>query len=445
MMQWQQLLIRQRLGKNNPIDSESVRTCFQRDYDRLVFSSPFRRLKDKTQVYSLPENDYLRTRLIHSIEVSCVGRSLGTIVGNEIIQRHNLKDYNPSDFGDIVSAASLAHDIGNPPFGHSGEDAIQSGFKNWFATIQISLNETQETDFNLFEGNAQGFRIISNLEMQPREGGMQLTCPTIAAFAKYPRESYIPEDILNSYQGKSIAKYNFFQAEKELFTEVAQTVGLIRRNHQVAWWARHPLAFLMEAADDICYLIVDIEDGCRMRYIPFADAKQLLNAIAQRSESDIKAQTNTEEEQIKYLRARAISKLVKDVADIFLLKEPEMLRGEFDTELLALSQYASVLEDIRCETKIKVINHPDVVSTRIAGHELLVYLFREFADAVLSKGDKAEFLKQMIPQQYLFGDRGSIAERADSYSKILQVTDFISGMTDSYATNLFKKLKGISL
>ena len=439
MMLWQQLLTRKRLGKNYLIDSESLRTCFQRDYDRLVFSSPFRRLKDKTQVYSLPQNDYLRTRLIHSIEVSCVGRSLATIVGNEIIQRHNLKDYNPSDFGDIVSAASLAHDIGNPPFGHSGEDAIQSGFKNWYANSQISLNKTQETDFNLFEGNAQGFRIISNLEMQPRRGGMQLTCPTLAALAKYPKESYIPEDILNGYQGKSIAKYNFFQAEKELFTEVAQTVGLIRRNHQVAWWARHPLAFLMEAADDICYLIVDIEDGFRMRYIPFANAKQLLNAIAQRSESDIKLQTNTEEEQIKYLRARAISKLVIDVADIFLLKEPEMLTGEFDIELLALSQYASILEEIRSETKNKVIRNSEVISARIAGHEVLVHLFNEFANAVLSKGDKAEILREIIPKQYLFGNG------EDSYDKILQVTDFISGMTDSYATNLFKKLKGISL
>ncbi|MEM7712226.1 MAG: deoxyguanosinetriphosphate triphosphohydrolase [Cyanobacteria bacterium P01_A01_bin.68] len=438
-MQWQRLLTRQRLGKNSPIDSESVRTCFQRDYDRLVFSSPFRRLKDKTQVYSLSENDYLRTRLIHSIEVSCVGRSLGTIVGTEIIKRHNLKDYNPSDFGDIVSAASLAHDIGNPPFGHAGEDAIQSGFKHWYATLQMSLNETQESDFNLFEGNAQGFRIISNLEMQPRTGGMQLTCATLAAFAKYPKESYIPEHILNSYQGKSIAKYNFFQAEKELFTEVAQTVGLIRRHHQVAWWARHPLAFLMEAADDICYLIVDVEDGFRMRYISFESAKQLLNAIAQRSESDIEAQTNTDEEQIKYLRARAISKLVKDIAEIFLLKEPEMLTGEFDTELLALSQYADILENIRSETRNKVINNPEVVSTRIAGHEVLVHLFNEFANAVLSKGDKAEILKQIIPQQYLF------SESENLYDKILQVTDFISGMTDSYAKNLFKKLKGISL
>ena len=439
MMQWQQLLTRQRLGKNSPVDSESLRTCFQRDYDRLVFSSPFRRLKDKTQVYSLPENDYLRTRLIHSIEVSCVGRSLGTIVGNEVIKRHNLKDYNPSDFGDIVSAASLAHDIGNPPFGHSGEEAIQSGFKDWYAKIQVSLSEIQETDFNLFEGNAQGFRIISNLEMQPRKGGMQLTCPTLAAFAKYPKESHIPEHILNGYQGKSIAKYNFFQAEKELFAEVAQTVGLIRRSDKVSWWARHPLAFLMEAADDICYLIVDVEDGYRMRYIPFTNAKNLLNTIAERSESDIKAQANTEEEEIKYLRARAISKLVKDVADIFLLKEPEMLTGEFDTELLAVSKYASVLEDIRSETLNKVINHPDVIGTRIAGHEILGNLFAEFADAVLSKGSKAKFLKQMIPQQYLF------SENQDFYDKILQVTDYISGMTDSYATNLFKKLKGISL
>ena len=438
-MQWSQLLIRQRLGKDKPIDSESARTCFQRDYDRLVFSSPFRRLKDKTQVYSLSENDYLRTRLIHSIEVSCVGRSLGTIVGNEIIKRHNLKDYSPSDFGDIVSAASLAHDIGNPPFGHAGEFAIQNGFKNWYTTAQIYLNKIQETDFNLFEGNAQGFRIISNLEMQPRRGGMQLSCPTLAAFAKYPKESYIPEDVLNGYQGKSITKYNFFQAEKELFSEVAQTVGLIRRSPKAAWWARHPLAFLMEAADDICYLIVDIEDGFRMRYISFADAKKLLNAIAQRSETDIKSQSNTEEEEIKYLRARAINELVKDVANIFLLKEPEMLTGEFDIELLALSQYASILNDMRCETRNKVIQHSDIISTRIAGHEILVHLFNEFANAVLSTGDKAEFLKQIIPQQYL------LSGSEDSYHKILQVTDFISGMTDSYATNLFKKMKGISL
>lgn len=439
MMEWQQLLTRQRLSQNSPIDSESLRTCFQRDYDRLVFSSPFRRLKDKTQVYSLPKNDYLRTRLIHSIEVSCVGRSLGTIVGNEIIKRHNLKNYNPSDFGDIVSAASLAHDIGNPPFGHAGEDAIQSGFKEWYVNIQKCLSDIQETDLNLFEGNAQGFRIVSNLEMQPRKGGMQLTCPTLATFAKYPKESYIPENILNGYQGKSISKYNFFQSEKELFAEVAQTVGLIRRHDEVAWWARHPLAFLMEAADDICYLIVDIEDGFRMRYIDEASAKQLLNAIAQRSEIDIKAQGNTSEEQIKYLRARAIAELVKDAANIFLSKEPEILTGEFDRELLSLSKYASVLEDIRSETENKVINHPDVISTRIAGYEVLGHLFAEFADAVLSRGDKAQFFKQMIPKQYLFN------ESQDCYHKILQVTDFISGMTDSYATTMFKKLKGISL
>jgi len=439
MMQWQQLLTRQRLGTNSPVDSESARTCFQRDYDRLVFSSPFRCLKDKTQVYSLPENDYLRTRLIHSIEVSCVGRSLGTIVGNEIIKRHNLQNYIPSDFGDIVSAASLAHDIGNPPFGHAGEDAIQSGFSAWYSNIQNCLSNIQETDFNLFEGNAQGFRIVSNLEMQPRRGGMQLSCPTLAAFAKYPKESYIPENILNGYQGKSIAKYNFFQSEKELFTEVAQTVGLIRRHEDVAWWARHPLAFLMEAADDICYTIVDVEDGFRMKYIPFTNAKQLLNDIAQRSESDIHRQANTCEEQIKYLRARAISELVKEIADIFLLKEPEILTGKFDIELLSISKYASVLEDMRSETENKVIKHPDIVSTRIAGYEILGNLFAEFANAVLSIGDKAEFFKQIIPQQYLK------RESEDCYHKILQVTDFISGMTDSYATNMFKKLKGISL
>ncbi|MDZ8188423.1 MAG: dNTP triphosphohydrolase [Nostoc sp. ChiSLP02] len=225
------------------------RTHFLRDYNRLVFSSPFRRLKDKTQVFSLSTNDYIRTRLIHSLEVSCVSRSLGRIVGNEIVKRHKLDEYgfSASDFGEIVSAACLAHDIGNPLFGHSGEDAIRTAFQSWHATVQQTeenfFDKSQKTDFDLFEGNAQGFRILTKLEMPPQKGGMQLTCPTLAAFTKYPRESLIPESIFNGYKGRrSIKKYGFFQAEKDLFTEVAETVGLIRRHEQVAWWARHPLA-----------------------------------------------------------------------------------------------------------------------------------------------------------------------------------------------------------
>lgn len=190
-----------------------------------------------------------------------------------------------SDFGDIVSAACLAHDIGNPPFGHSGEDSIRQGFASWYSGAStLNLNTQQKSDFDLFEGNAQGFRILTNIEMHHRHGGMQLTCPTLAAFTKYPRESFIPVNILNDYTGLRAKKYGFFQAEKELFNEVAQILGLIRRPlnsyNSAYWWARHPLAFLVEAADDICYSIIDVEDGYRMGYISYEETRALLSDIA---------------------------------------------------------------------------------------------------------------------------------------------------------------------
>lgn len=212
-MQWEKLLTRKRLGKNKSEEKTSqTRTCFQQDYDRLVFSSPFRRLKDKTQVFPLSKHDYVRTRLIHSLEVSCVGRSLGSLVGKQIIKRHeqslvtkieeDIEPFDASDFGDIVSAACLAHDLGNPPFGHAGEGAIAKAFDSWDNKDQTNLTDVQRRDFSKFEGNAQGFRLLTRLAMYPKPGGMQLTCPTLAAFTKYPRESYIPKDKLDKHKGK---------------------------------------------------------------------------------------------------------------------------------------------------------------------------------------------------------------------------------------------------
>ena len=439
MMQWNKLLTKQRLGKPSPEKAEDARTSFQRDYDRLVFSSPFRRLKDKTQVFSLAKNDYIRTRLIHSLEVSCVGRSLGTIVGYEIKERHKLDEFTASDFGDIVAASCLAHDIGNPPFGHAGEDAIRTGFQSWYETAKetLALTDSEKADFDFFEGNAQGFRILTRLEMQARPGGMQLTCPTLATFTKYPRESLISENILNGYTEKSVKKHGFFQTEKDLFARGADTVGLIRRSPDVAWWARHPLAFLVEAADDISYHIVDLEDGYRMGYIPFNQAKQLLNEIADQSHPEKYA--NTEEEQIKFLRAVAINKLVQEVAKIFLDHEEELLAGTFDSDLVSESRYIEILKEINIETRKKVFKHPEVVGIQVAGYEVLGHLFAEFVNATLYSSKKGELLKQMLPKQYCPTDNES------SYSKILKITDYISGMTDSYATTLFQELKGISL
>ncbi|MEH2232367.1 MAG: deoxyguanosinetriphosphate triphosphohydrolase [Nostoc sp.] len=443
MMDWKKLLTPKRLGKTEAENLQFDRTPFQRDYDRLVFSSAFRRLKDKTQVFSLSTNDYIRTRLIHSLEVSCVGRSLGRIVGEAIVKKYdfNQDGLRASDFGDIVSAACLAHDIGNPPFGHSGEDAIRTGFESWYNTVnhvgEELLSKSQKADFDSFEGNAQGFRILTKLEMHPQKGGMQLTCPTLAAFTKYPRESLLSESTLNDgCSDKSIKKHGFFQAEKYLFAEVAETVGLIRRHDNAAWWSRHPLAFLVEAADDICYSIVDVEDAHRMKYICFEKTEYLLNKIAN---IDINKHDESKEEKVKRLRAKAIHNLIEQATEIFFEHEQEILSGKFDKDLLSLIRYANHLDVIKKATESDVFQHRDVVSIQIAGYEVLGKLFSEFVNAILHDSKKAKLICNMLPQEY----RPNPDE--DTYNKILKITDYISGMTDSYATSLFQQVSGISL
>ena len=438
-MDWEQLLTPKRLGKVEPEPPEYARTCFQRDYDRLAFSSAFRRLKDKTQVFSLAKHDYVRTRLIHSIEVSCVGRSLGTIVGEEVVQRHKLSsDLRPSSFSDIVFAACIAHDIGNPPFGHSGEDAIRAAFQRWDKQQEEveSLSLEQKSDLDKFEGNAQGFRILTRLGMQPQRGGMQLTCPTLAAFMKYPRAAHIPEKTLLPFAGKSTRKYGFFQAEKELFAEVAGVVGLIRRDSQYAWWVRHPLTFLVEAADDICYSIVDLEDGHRMGLIPFIEAEELLNAIAGISSEN---RNYSKSERIKHLRASAINKLVLEAAETFLEEEDKILSGSFDQALLSKSRYTDILKKIEDVTQRKIFDNPEVVSVQAAGYEVLGSLFENFIDAALTSSKRGILFLKLLPEEY----RPSAEDGC--YEKILKITDYLSGMTDSYAASLFQDLRGISL
>jgi dGTPase len=440
-MEWIRLLTPKRLGKNRVEDPQFERTPFLKDYDRLVYSSAFRRLKDKTQVFPLAKDHDIRTRLIHSLEVSCVGRSLGRIVGEQVIGRHHLADFNAADFGDILSAACLAHDIGNPPFGHSGEDALQAGFQDWYSQFcpregQRYLTDLEKADFDRFEGNAQGFRILTRLEMTHRYGGMQLTCPTLAAFAKYPRESYLSCAVLQGNSGISTAKYGFFQAERDLFTEVAETVGLIRRHNDAAWWCRHPLAFLVEAADDICYSIVDLEDGFRMGYVPFDVVAELLNAIAQ---IELFEYPSNREETIKRLRAKAINQLVRETAQIFLDLESDLLLGKFDRSLLALSSHDLILKEIEGTTRSSVFEHPNVVGLKLAGYEVLGSLFNELVDAAFGVSKKGQLLLYMLPVEY----RPQVED--NSYTKILKVTDYLSGLTDFQATKLFQKLRGISL
>ncbi|MCU7946609.1 MAG: dNTP triphosphohydrolase, partial [Candidatus Thiodiazotropha sp. (ex Cardiolucina cf. quadrata)] len=277
-MNWSQLLSRKRLGTSDHSTSSATRTDFQRDLDRIVFSSAFRRMQDKTQIFPLSKIDYVRTRLTHSLESSSVGRSLGTLVGEQIISRHGLTENEASDFGDICAAACLAHDIGNPPFGHSGEDAI----RHWAETANYGqqrvavLQGSQREDFLNFEGNSQGFRVVTRLQNRDNPGGLQLTCATLAAFTKYPRESCIGK---GRFDGVSANKPGFTAQDQNNFTEVAETVGLVRRDPVLAIWHRHPLAFLVEAADDICYRVIDIEDGFRLGHLSFQEAMELFNAV----------------------------------------------------------------------------------------------------------------------------------------------------------------------
>lgn len=439
MMDWQRLLTHKRLGKPHPEASRFERTSFLKDYDRLVYCTPFRRLKDKTQVFPLSKNTDVRTRLIHSLEVSCVGRSLGRMVGEQIVQRHQLKQFDAADFGDILSAACLAHDIGNPPFGHAGEDAIQTAFQHWYRQENQAgslINPFEKSDLDRFEGNAQGFRILTRLGMPQRHGGLQLTCTTLAAFTKYPRESLIRQPTLNHYPGRSLQKYGFFQAEKELFTEVAETVGLIHRFPDVAWWCRHPLAFLVEAADDICYSIVDLEDGFHMGYLPFEQVQDLLKAIAKIELTDA---GNSQAETIKRLRAKAINQLVLEIAQLFLDLESQLLAGTFDQSLLIHSCHAQTLRAIETLTSDLVFHHPHVVRVKIAGYEVLGGLLKEFLTAIFEPSKKGRLLNYMVPEEF------KIQTEDSNYQKILKVTDYIAGMTDSQAALLFQQLHGIAL
>jgi dGTPase len=436
-MNWQQLIDPTRLGKSTSPDG-GERTPFQRDYDRILFSSPFRRLKNKTQIFSLPNNDYVRTRLIHSLEVASVGRSLGRAIGYEVVKKNNLS-CSEADFGDIVSAACLAHDIGNPPFGHTGESAIGLSFDNWDrnqspekTNILEILNSSQKADFRHFEGNAQGFRIVTKLEMKRDRGGMQLTYPTLAAFTKYPRESLIPNEVLGGYKGKSAKKFGFFQDEKDLFKQVADTLGLIRRDDRYYWWARHPLSFLVEAADDI-------EDSYRMKCMSFEKASKFLNTIARVPKKDLIDEN--ENEQIKYLRAKAISALIKDTVNVFLEHEDEILDGKFDDSLISRGKYHQIIDDeIMSYMSANIYCHPTVLGIQVAGFEVLDKLFSCFLNASIdTKNAKNRIIFNMLPDEFRSSDRDSL------YSKVLKITDYISGMTDSYATSIFQTISGISM
>lgn len=447
LMDWRHLLTRTRLGLAGQQSSSEARTDFQRDFDRIVFSSAFRRLQDKTQVFPLSQSDYIRTRLTHSLEASSVGRTLGTKVGDSIIRRHGLPGVVAQDFGAIVAAACLAHDLGNPPFGHSGEDAIRL----WFATSDVGqevcsqLPPAQQHDFLRFEGNAQGFRLITRLQSPDNPGGLQLTCATLGAFTKYPRASWLPSLEL---PGVAYRKFGFFQNDANLFTEVAQQLRL--KSVVPGAWRRHPLAYLVEAADDICFRIIDIEDAFRLHQLSYEEVRDLLLPLLGGEDvSQRLARVSRPEEKIEYLRAKAISAIIDQVHPCFMDYEKAILQGKFTAELLDIIPAADGMKNLKTKAEQEVYVSQPVVEIGAAGFEVLAGLLQAFittANDIAAHGAKASpksrMLIYLIPEQYV-GPRRE--PHANLYQRILGITDFISSMTDSYAVTLFKKMTGISL
>lgn len=395
-MIWENLLSLNKYGDTTTrprLKEDETRLSFDMDYDRVVFSSAFRSLQDKTQVIPLSKTGFVHTRLTHSIEVSVVGRSLGRSVGKHLLAKYpHLRElgYQTNDFGAIVAAAAVAHDIGNPPFGHSGEKAIGEFFQyKKGAELKSLFTAKQYADLCNFEGNANGFRILNETRMGV-EGGLRLTYATLGAFTKYPKES-LPVQPTNNVEDK---KYGFFQEDKAFFKEVAERLGLkSNSNNDDLRYARHPLAFLVEAADDICYTIIDFEDGINLGLIPEPLALEYMEGIIQgRINRNKYEQLQTKEERIAYLRAVAIGTLIQEATDIFLANEAAILQGDFHQSLLKLSQYKAQIDKIISYSVQHIYQSDEVVEKEVQGYVILQHLLDIFFTAIINEEKRKSYL-----------------------------------------------------
>jgi len=438
-MSWEKLLSNNRLGKKNDLDDELGRTQFHKDYDRIVFSGAFRRLSKKTQVHPLASNDHLHNRLSHSLEVACVGRSLGMIVGEKLKEQFPC-NISPSDIGVVVQSACLAHDIGNPPFGHAGEFAIRDWFQNPNNQKYLEkLNIKEQTDLKTFEGNAQGLRILTQIECHFLKGGLRLTYATIGSYVKYPWSS-----LCDLGQGKG--KFGYFQSEHSIFEEIANTIGLIKTGDYS--WCRHPLANLMEAADDICYALLDLEDGVELGLISFEEVeKLLLNKICNNDKPD-----NYDDipkifcrRKMAVLRGKAMGYLVNSVAQAFINNVDKILYGQVDKDLFSycdkdISEGIKTAKDL---AKDKIFNDRRKNKLEIAAYSTLGILLQAFCGAVYEvKNDEKPSFKSIRLIDLL--GYNAPDKKNTLYESYMRVIDYIAGMTDNYATYMAQQISGVS-
>ncbi len=448
-MGWEQLLSLRRYGdtrKRERKDQDETRLGFEVDYDRIIFSSPFRSLQDKTQVIPLPisvgsKKNFVHTRLTHSLEVSVVGRSLGRVAGKYVLSKYpelNDMGYQVNDFGAIVAAASLAHDIGNPPFGHSGEKAIGNFFKNGKGSVyedQLSPEEFQ--DLVDFEGNANGFKLLTESKAGV-PGGLRLSYATLGAFMKYPKAS------LPKKPSKHIAdkKFGFFQSDDVFFSEVVNELGLMKNpNNPGVGFFRHPLTYLVEAADDICYTIIDFEDGINLGLISEAYALEyLINLVRDTINTKKYNEMSSTSDRLSYLRALAISTLISDAISVFENNEEDILTGRFDSALLDKGRFKAQMDDIIKLSVEKIYQSSEVLDKEIAGYRIIQDLLEVYTSSLINGKNGAnsnydDLLIKSLPENY-GNTEGSV------YKILLDTCCFVASLSDSAAVHLHSKIMG---
>ncbi|MBO6077419.1 MAG: dNTP triphosphohydrolase [Bacteroidaceae bacterium] len=442
-MDWERLISAKRLGMEG-IETlhKDDRSAFLRDYDRLIFSAPFRRLQNKTQVFPLPGSVFVHNRLTHSLEVACVGRSLGNNVSRGIIQQHpELAHTNITEIGNIVSAACLAHDMGNPPFGHSGEKAISAYFtegKGQCLKEQFTHAPAQWTDIINFEGNANAFRLLAHQFIGRRKGGFAMTYSTLASIVKYPYSSYLAN-------GKH--KFGFFDSEAPIFAQIADELGIICLSEpgKPLKYVRYPLVWLVEAADDICYLLMDLEDAHKLKI--FSTEKtiglmmEFLKPEEQEHAQSIVGMVTDVNEQVSYLRSKLVGLLVEECTQVFLENEQAILDGTFSGSLIKHISDTPRQAYIKCAelSKEKIYRSRDVLEVELAGFRIISTLLDLMVEAVQNPDrEYSKLLIDRVSSQYDI-------KAQDIYNRIQAVLDYISGMTDVYALDIYRKINGNSL
>ena len=442
-MNWLQLISNKRLGQENRhADRHDDRSEFKRDCDRLIYSAPFRRLQNKTQVFPLPGSIFVHNRLTHSLEVSSLGKSLGDDVAHRLVQRHpELQGTLFEEIGTIVQAAGLAHDLGNPPFGHSGEKAIQAFFTEGEGmALKPMLSTRFWDDITHFEGNANAFRLLTHRFHGRREGGFVMTYATLASIVKYPFASSV---------AGTHGKFGFFSSEEDTYREIADELGIIclSEPNQPLRFARHPLVYLMEADDDICYEFMDIEDAHKLKLLTYEETESLLlgffdeerqSRIRQRV---IEEGVTDENEKVVYMRACAVGCLEHECVQAFVDNEAAILAGTFEGSLIGAISPVPRDAYKRCTkvSKAKIYQSKPVLDVELSGYHIMEKLMHDLIGAAVhpEKYHSKQLIHRFSSQYDIYSD--------DLETRIMAVIDYISGMTDIYALDIYQKINGISL